>query len=133
MLNILKDAIDLGIVTGNSAAMVSFYRDLLGLKEEGIIPMPGGGTMHRLKAGDSIIKIVETDPAPPEEAIPGGIRAATGYRYWTITVGNLEQCLEVLRGKDVPIPVGPKTVRPGVTIAMVVDPDGNWLELIQYD
>ena len=34
-------------------------------------------------------KIVETEPRPPVEATPGGIRAATGYRYWTIHVPDI--------------------------------------------
>ncbi len=29
------------------------------------------------------------------------------------------------------IPVPAKVIRPGVTIAMLEDPDGNWLELLQ--
>jgi glyoxylase I family protein len=29
--------------------------------------------------------------------------------------------------------VPPRVIRPGVTIAIVADPDGNWLELLQTD
>ncbi len=129
--NIVKPGIDLGIVTKNPEEMLRFYVQALGLEEEGAIEMPGGGTMHRLKAGSSIIKIIELDPAPPGEAVPGGIRAATGYRYWTITVDNLAECVHQCADAGFKVVVAEKTVRPGITIAIIADPDGNWVELLQ--
>ena len=38
-VKVAKDAIDLGIVTTNGDAMLSFYRDVLGFKHEGDITM----------------------------------------------------------------------------------------------
>jgi glyoxylase I family protein len=130
-LNIAKKAIDLGIITRNPQAMLEFYRDLLGLPIEGTIDMPGGGVMHRLKAGDSIVKIVDAAPPPKADAIPGGLRAATGYRYWTIHVTNLDEALTAIARAGCRIPVPAKEIRKGVTIAMVEDPDGNWVEILQ--
>ncbi|MCI5105711.1 MAG: VOC family protein [Pseudomonadales bacterium] len=131
MPKLQKNAIDIGIITNQLDAMLGFYRDDLGLAVEAVIDMPGGGIMHRLKAGDSVVKIIETDPRPELEAAPGGIRGATGYRYWTLHVSDLEQELARLKSAGHDIMVGPKQVRPGVTIAMVADPDGNWVELLQ--
>ena len=54
-VELAKAAIDLGIVTANGEAMVQFYRDLLGFKEEPSTPFPMGGTMFRLWCGDSLI------------------------------------------------------------------------------
>jgi catechol 2,3-dioxygenase-like lactoylglutathione lyase family enzyme len=125
-----KNAIDIGIITNQLDAMLGFYRDDLGLEVEAVIDMPGGGIMHRLKAGDSVVKIIETNPRPELEAAPGGIRGATGYRYWTLHVSDLEQELARLKDAGHDIMVGPKQVRPGVSIAMVADPDGNWVELL---
>jgi glyoxylase I family protein len=130
--SIVKPGIDLGIVTRNPEPMLRFYMDTLGLEREGTIPMPGGGgTMHRLLAGTSVIKIIALDPAPGSDAPPGGIRAATGYRYWTITVDNLVQCVQQCADAGFRIVVAEKIVRPGVTIAIIADPDGNWVELLQ--
>ena len=128
---ITKQAIDLGIVTTNGPAMLAFYRDLLGLKFKGEMAMPGGrGTMHRLLCGDSLIKLVVM-PDLPAAAASGGIQGAAGYRYWTITVSNLEAmaqaCVEA--GHKLVWPV--REIRPGVRIAMVEDPDGNWVEFLQ--
>ena len=57
-LSIVKDSIDLGIITKTADKMLAFYRDTLGLEVEGELPMPDGGVMHRLKCGGSVIKIV---------------------------------------------------------------------------
>ncbi len=131
-VEIASPGIDLGIVTRNAQEMLRFYEDTLGLEKEAVIPMPGGGgTMHRLKAGSSIIKIIDLDPAPTAEAVGGGIRAATGYRYWTIHVANLEAVTSECSAAGYRLVVPAKVVRPGVTIAIVADPDGNWVELLQ--
>ena len=80
-MRVQKAAIDIGIITNNLEPMLAFYGDLLELEVEGVIDMPGGGVMHRFKAGESIVKVIELDPKPEVEAAPGGIRGATGYRY----------------------------------------------------
>ena len=127
-----KSAIDLGIVTRNGDAMVHFYRDVLGFVEEPSTPFPMGGTMHRLWCGESLIKIVVPDPAPSASPPPGPLARATGYRYWTMRVTNLAaimaQCEQA--GAKVVVPV--TEARPGVTIGMVEDPDGNWVEFVTY-
>tara|TARA_R110002072_G_scaffold301164_1_gene480191 strand:- start:51039 stop:51443 length:405 start_codon:yes stop_codon:yes gene_type:complete len=130
-LNIEKPCIDLGIITRDAERLLAFYRDLLGLPLEGVIPMPTGGTMHRLKAGESVIKIVQLDREPAADAVPGGIPAATGYRYWTMTVSNLQEMVAECQEAGYNVVVPPKDVRPGVTIAIVADPDGNWVEFLQ--
>jgi len=130
-LNITKPAIDLGIITRDAARMLAFYQGVLGLPLEGVIPMPSGGTMHRLKVGDSVVKIVQLDRPPAADAAPGGIPAATGMRYWTMHVSDLEACVKTCADAGHQVAVPPRVIRPGVTIAMVVDPDGNWVELLQ--
>lgn len=130
-VSVTKPAIDIGIVTNNLDAMLAFYRDTLGLAFESAIPMPGGGVMNRFKVGDSIVKVIELDPKPAASATPGGIRGATGYRYWTITVSNLEACVARAAADGHKIVVPAKIVRAGVTIAIIADPDGNWVELLQ--
>ena len=130
-INITKTAIDLGIVTTNGDAMLVFYRDVLGLKVQGQMAMPGGsGTMHRLLCGDSLIKLVVM-PSLPAAAAPGGIQGAAGYRYWTLTVGNLAEMVQACTDAGHKLVFGAREIRPGVQIAMVADPDGNWVEFLQ--
>lgn len=132
-IDIKKSAIDIGIVTTNIEAMMTFYQTDLGLELEGAVPMPGGGTMNRFKVGDTIVKLIDMDPAPEASAAPGGIRGATGYRYWTITVGNLAEVVQRVADAGHKIIVAGQEIRPGITIAIMADPDGNWVELLQND
>jgi predicted enzyme related to lactoylglutathione lyase len=129
--DITKSSIDLGIVANDIDAMMTFYEKTLGLPFEGSMPMPGGGTMNRFKAGDSVIKIISLEPQATAVAAPGGIRGATGYRYWTITVSNLSECIEKAEAAGAKIIVKSQEVRPGIIIAILADPDGNWVEILQ--
>ena len=96
-LEVQKNSIDIGIIAKDIDAMLKFYGEALGLELEATIPMPGGGTMNRFKVGDSIVKVIQLDPAPEAEATPGGIRAASGYRYWTIHVPSLAETINKLK------------------------------------
>lgn len=131
-VELTKDSIDLGIVIRDADASLAFYRDLLGFELVGEMPMPvGGGTMYRLMCGTSTIKLVHPATEPPASAPPGGIPGAYGYRYWTISVSNLaeitDQCAAA--GHTVVVPV--REIREGVSISIVEDPDGNWVEFLQ--
>jgi predicted enzyme related to lactoylglutathione lyase len=132
-VKVAKDAIDLGIVTTNGEAMLAFYRDVLGFEHEGDIAMEHVGikVMHRLWFGKSLIKLVVPVKDPGAASPPGGIPGGTGYRYWTMTIHNLDEVLSAVQAAGRKI-VWPRTeVRPGVVIGMVEDPDGNWVEFIQ--
>lgn len=130
-IQIIKDSIDLGIVTRDVAPMVKFYQDTLGLEREGEMDMPGGGKMTRLKCGSTVIKLVVQGRPPKADSAPGGLAGATGYRYFTITVGNLEEAAKACGDAGYKVAVPVTEIRPGVKIAMIEDPDGNWVELLQ--
>ena len=130
-LSLIKDSIDLGIVTVNPEKMLAFYRDTLGLGQLPELSMPNGGTMYRLKCGESIIKLVVPGLAPAAVSQPGGIRGATGYRYFTITIANLEEAVAACQAAGYQVTVPVSQFRPGVRIAIIADPDGNWVEFVQ--
>ncbi len=127
-----KASIDIGIVVRDGDAAMKFYRDTLGLEHVADTPFPGGGgTMHRLMCGTTLVKIVERDEAPEKADNTGGPYGASGIRYWTITIKDLDGMTEKFRAAGYNVPVEPKEVRPGVRISMIEDPDGNWLELLE--
>ena len=130
-IELTKDSIDLGIVTRNPDAMLAFYRDTLGFDFQGEMPLPGGGNMLRLLCGTSLIKIVTPGNLADQEAAPGGLAGASGYRYWTISVSNLEELTEKCASAGAKVAMPPTEIREGVSIAMVEDPDGNWVEFLQ--
>ena len=94
--------------------------------------MPGGGVMHRLLCGDSLIKLVHHAKTPSAKAPPGGINGATGIRYWTMRVDNLEEIAKAVDEAGCPVAIPVTEFRPGVRVLMVEDPDGNWVEFVQY-
>ena len=130
-IGLTKDSIDLGIVISDPEASLKFYRDTLGLTEAGTMDMPGGGKMYRLMCGTSMIKLVDPGKTLETKAPRGGIQGAYGYRYWTISVSNIEHLTAAVgeAGYKVAVPV--TALRPGITISIVVDPDGNWVEFLQ--
>lgn len=131
---VTKESIDIGIVVRDGDAALAFYRDTLGLEESGSMPMPGGGgTMHRLRCGTTVVKIVVPEAELPAQAPPGGIQGAYGYRYWTISVADLDDITTRCGDAGYPVVVAPREIRPGVRISIVTDPDGNWVEFLQTD
>ena len=134
LMELGQQAIDLGIVVSDGEKALAFYRDLLGMDHEGDVPMPigGGGTMHRLRCGDTLIKLVALDAAPKTPAPPGGIPGALGYRYFTIHAENIAHVMDTLAEAGVPVVIPTSEIRPGVTIGMVNDPDGNIVEFVNY-
>jgi catechol 2,3-dioxygenase-like lactoylglutathione lyase family enzyme len=127
-----KPAIDLGIVARDGQAMLTFYRDVLGFVEEASTPFHAGGVMYRLWCGDSLIKIVVPGNPPQSRAQPGPIESASGIRYWTMRVSNLEEMMSTCANAGAAVVVPVTEVRAGVTIGMVEDPDGNWVEFVTY-
>jgi len=129
-LDITKQGIDLGIVTANGDAMNAFYGGTLGLAHVGEFKMGGGSVMQRYQCGDSVLKVVVLPGDAPAEAAPGGINGATGFRYFTITVSDITESVAACEAAGATIAVPVTELRPGITIAMVEDPDGNWVELL---
>ncbi|MBI2764501.1 MAG: VOC family protein [Chloroflexi bacterium] len=131
-VKLAKDSIDLGIVVTDGPKALAFYRDTLGFEHVGTTPMPGGGgTMERLMCGTSLIKVVVPEKETPAKAPRGGIQGATGYRYWTISVSNLEEISAACEAGGYKVVVQPREIRPGTSIAIVEDPDGNWVEFLK--
>ncbi|MEE8337168.1 MAG: VOC family protein [Dehalococcoidia bacterium] len=130
-VELTKDSIDLGIIVRDGEAALKFYRDTLGFEHIADTPMGGGGTMHRLMCGTSLIKVIEYEQTPEAAAAPGGLTGASGYRYWTMSVSNLDELAEACKAGGYNVTVEPREIRPGVRIAMVEDPDGNWVEFLE--
>jgi glyoxylase I family protein len=128
-VDLRKGSIDIGIVCVDAPAMLAFYRDVLGLEHQGDNPVPHGGTMHRLMAGTTMVKLLALDAPPEARSAPGGIPGATGVRYFTFTVGDLDATVAACQAAGRPLvqraEIGP------ATIAIVEDPDGNWVEFLQ--
>ncbi|HUA34435.1 MAG TPA: VOC family protein [Candidatus Binataceae bacterium] len=129
-MQVSKDSIDLGIVITDEKAALAFYRDGLGMESEGELPLPNG-RMYRLKCGTTIIKLVKLERTPTAKPEAGGPMRGLGFRYFTISVPDIRGLMAQLEAKGIKATVPVTEFRPGVTIAMVADPEGNTVEFLQ--
>lgn len=121
-------AVDVGIVVRDGAAALAFYRDILGLEHEGDMPMKGA-VMHRVRVGASLLKLIAVENAPASPPA-GGITDGLGIRYVTLHVEDVAAAVATCEAAGVPIVVSTRELRPGVTMALVNDPDGNIVEFL---
>ncbi len=130
-VELAKDSLDVGMVVRNVEAMLHFYREVLGFDLEAESRTPSGATMYRLRCGTSLIKLLVPQEPPRLGNPEGGLEGASGMRWWTIIVKNLTAIADACEadGREFPMPV--TSPKPGTMAAIVADPDGNLLELIQ--
>jgi catechol 2,3-dioxygenase-like lactoylglutathione lyase family enzyme len=131
-IDVTKESVDIGIVVRDADAALAFYRDTLGFEDTGSLQLSvAGGTMYRLRCGTTLVKLVAPAEELPAANPPGGLRAAYGIRYWTISVPDVDALTATCEAAGYAIAISPRESRPGVRISMVEDPDGNWVELLQ--
>ncbi|MGR8920733.1 MAG: VOC family protein [Gammaproteobacteria bacterium] len=123
-----KSALDIGVICKDIEASLAFYRDLLGLEKVQEVPL-WFGTMHRLAFGDSFVKLIDPKEVPPAGA--HGIDRVLGFRYLTFQVTNIDEICAACAAAGVTFEVEKNEFMPGVTIAMVLDPDGNIVEFVE--
>lgn len=121
---------EMGLVTVRGETMRGFYREVFGFERVAEIPFPGIGTVNRLQSGVCVIKLLVLEGAPEQAPVQGAFTATTGLRYLTLWVDDLLSTVAACRDQGCEVPVAPKLLRPGVEVAMVMDPDGNTLEVM---
>jgi catechol 2,3-dioxygenase-like lactoylglutathione lyase family enzyme len=62
-----KDSIDLGIFVSDIKKSLAFYQGILGLEKTEEL-QTGFGTLHRLKFGNSDVKLMDPKQVPPAGA-----------------------------------------------------------------
>ncbi|MGD9995545.1 MAG: VOC family protein [Ilumatobacteraceae bacterium] len=128
-IELTRPFIDVGLVVADISRAVHFYVELLGLEHVGTMPMPDGGTLHRLQCGDATVKLIEP-PAPAAQAPGGSISSAHGWRYITIWTPAVREIVERCREAGCHVEVEPWEFRPGVVVGIVADHEGNLVELV---
>ena len=124
-----KRSLDVGIVTRDGPRLQQFYRDVFGMEPFEDLPMPGIGTVLRLRSGDSVLRIFVPENPPEGDAGEGGLAGRPGYRYMTFEVEDLDAAIAAIEAGGGRAVFGPVEPRPGRRVAQVVDPDGNLSEL----
>jgi predicted enzyme related to lactoylglutathione lyase len=123
--------IDIGIVVRDPEACLPFYRDVLGLKFLFDFDLPTGSHMWQLAVGECVVKLVSHKATPEAANPPGGSSGGTGLRYWTMGVDDIDAAIAPCEAAGAPIPLPVTELMPGIRIAMIEDPEGNVVELLE--
>jgi catechol 2,3-dioxygenase-like lactoylglutathione lyase family enzyme len=95
-----------------------FYGDILGFAEQ---PLSGGAAF---RVGESLLLLGEDRAATVDPA-----RQASGWRYITLQIADIDAVHDGLRSRGVREGLAPITLGDVARISMILDPDGNWIEL----
>ena len=148
----IEPTIDVGCVVSNIDASVKFYTEAIGFKIAGGFKVPSDFAKSAgLTAGKELdIKVLTLGGAEGEEATKlklmqvkgsGGkadqthIDSTLGFSYITVFIKDTDKALARLKKAGVkPIAKGPvtlpKNLDPSLSLTIVRDPDGNFVELI---
>ena len=123
-----KNCVDIGILVSDIQKALGFYEGLLGLEKIQEMPLPFG-TMHRMAFGDSFVKLIDPTKVPPAGSV--GLTKALGFRYLTFQVTNIDEICAACEAAGIEFEIPKQELMPGVTIAMVKDPDNNTIEFVE--
>ncbi len=126
-----KDSADVGLLTEDIKRSLGFYEGLLGLQKVEEVSTPFG-KFHRLRYGSSDVKLLDAKSIPPAD--PLGFKQEAGVRYRTLMafeIQNISSVCATLKEHGVVFLVPETQVRPDARVAMLKDPDGNIIELIE--
>jgi lactoylglutathione lyase len=135
-----------GIVCHDIDRMLGFYTEVVGLRlvadartapelSRKLGGAPCGYRIVRLQTpcGERI-KFVQPDEGAPEpNPVPQWVYQRHGLAYLTFVIEGLTQVVERLKAHHVKFVTSePVEVRPGVFALYVLDPEGNFVEFVEY-
>jgi len=138
MLKLTHPIVDLCIVCSNFGESLRFYHELLGLEiafdvqipeslATGLGLAPRTFRQVRLKAGNTLIKLVEIESPPP--ARPGDF--AAGVRWLTFFVEDIQATVRELESKGVKFLSKPLAAPDAAGVVCAKGPDGILVEFVQ--
>ena len=138
MLSLSHPTVDIAITCSNVEASLDFYHNKLGLeivleleipealaRDVGLAPT--GFRQVRLKAGNTLIKLMDIQSPPPTPTD----EFSAGVRWLTFFVEDIQQTIENLKRKGVEFLSEPISAPDAVGVACAKDPDGILIELVQ--
>jgi catechol 2,3-dioxygenase-like lactoylglutathione lyase family enzyme len=142
----LTAPLEVGICVDDLDTMVAFYTDVLGCEYVTSNDVPAelsakaafsgsGYTIVRLQLGTGerlkLVQQISNSIAPPDVTY---VLDRRGPAFLPLIVDDLDALLTRMNEANVPMPTGPEKVeiRDGVYLGFVEDPEGNFLELVEY-
>ena len=137
---------EVGLAVADVDRVLAFYRDVLGMKLLTDIAVPaavsrvaglapeGYRVMRLESSGGDRLKLAQT-PASREGVRPADYpMQRRGGAYLTFIVDELPALERRLHDAGASIHSdGIVVLRPGVSMLLAADPEGNWLEFVHYD
>jgi glyoxylase I family protein len=138
MLKLTHSVVDIAITCSHFEESLHFYRDQLGFEVVLDIEIPeaiavGAGLAPRsfrqvrLKAGDTLIKLMGIAQPPPRRSSD----FAAGVRWLTFFVEDVWEARTTLEARGVRFLTEPVSIPEGGGVVCALDPDGILIELVQ--
>jgi catechol 2,3-dioxygenase-like lactoylglutathione lyase family enzyme len=139
--------LEVGLCCRDLPRLRQFYEDVMGFAFVSEISVPAdkaapsglsasGYTVVRLQTSyGERVKLLAPNAPPPAQAPSQYILDRAGSTYLTFIVDDINSAIERLHKAQAPFLTGNQRVevRPGVYLAFCRDPEGNVLELVQYE
>jgi glyoxylase I family protein len=137
-LKLTHSTVDIALVCSDFKESLRFYHEQLGLEivhdlqipaavAQGAGLAPRGFRQVRLRAGRTLIKLMEIASPPPRRTAD----FAAGVRWLTFFVDDLAKTVERLKADGVKFLAAPVAAPDAAGVACAVDPDGVLIELVQ--
>lgn len=120
---------EIGLVSSDDT-LVKFFATVFDLEELPVITA-SSGLVYRLQGPGTAIKVMVPARPPEVSPTPASFLGATGIRYLTLYVSDLETVTERVLAGGGSLQHGPIEMGPGARLSVFHDPDGNTLEVVQ--
>lgn len=138
MLKLSHTTVDIAITCSNFDKSLDFYHNKLGFEivldleipenlAQNIGLAPTGFRQVRLKAGNTLIKLMDIESAPPTPSN----QFSAGVRWLTFFVEDIKESVENLKQNGVKFLSEPISAPDAVGVVCAKDPDGILIELVQ--
>ncbi len=140
MFRLKHPIIDVAIICSDFEESLHFYRDLLGLEVALDIDIPAstavaanlaptGFRQVRLKAGNTLIKLVEAADPPPGRTLD----FQAGVRWLTFLIESVPGTVKALTAKGVKFSSEPVSAPDAKHVVCAEAPDGILIEFVQVE
>jgi len=138
VVKLSRPNVDICIICHDFDESLRFYHEIMGLEivldlavpedvATGAGLAPRGFRQVRVKAGETLIKLVEIDSPPG----PRTHEFAAGVRWLTFFVEDMAATYNELKGKGVTFLSEPLSALDAAGVACALDPDGILVELVE--
>ena len=138
MLNLSHPTVDVAITCSNFEESLDFYHNKLGFEivldieipdslAQDVGLAPTGFRQVRLKAGNTLIKLMDIESPPPTPTD----KFSAGVRWLTFIVADIQKTVENLKQNGVEFLSEPISAPDAAGVVCAKDPDGILIELVQ--